>query len=324
VNDNKPLKRTPLERWEIFLRTLNNRVSAPSETHPTVRCWKQSALSGEIKAVIREKQSELLTTFPPAYQVIEHLKRMGWAQPIKTQSPGGSQPIEFLLVDTGSAEGPPISPLELLQAWLPTGTICYLSALTYHELTTQSAAHHHIARLNPHRPRKEPAEPTEPEKGSEPVERNPLGTEVFRFAKVSYYETRRDASLVPGIQMRVASPKTWLRITTLEQTLLDTLLQPVRCGGEAVILEAWENGIKEIDADRMAKHLSEIQREDLERRVAAVLDIIGANMAATSLGRRLQGLRERLAAAAQEVLEIPLLPGFEFANLSGAWKVRAP
>jgi hypothetical protein len=45
--------------------------------------------------------------------------------------------------------------------------------------------------------------------------------------------------------MRVVSPRTWLRITTLEQTLLDTLLQPLRCVGEAVVLEAWENGVSE-------------------------------------------------------------------------------
>jgi hypothetical protein len=323
VNYNKPQKGISLERWEVFLRALSNRVSAPSEAHPTVRCWKHSALSGEIKAVIKENKSALFTTFPPAYQVIEHLKRMGWAQPIKAQSAGGSQSIEFLLVDMGSEEGPPISPLELLEAWLPTGTICYFSALTHYELTTQIAAHHHVARLNPQQPKKEPTELIGPKKESQTVERNPLGTEIFRFAEVSYYETRRDASLVPGIQMRVASPKTWLRITTLEQTLLDTLLQPVRCGGEAVVLEAWENGLKKMDADRITEHLSKIQREDLERRVAAVLDITGADVGATSLGRKLQGLRQRLAAS-HEIPEIPLLPGFQFANFSEAWRVRTP
>ena len=274
-------------------------------------------------AVIRENRSVLLTTFPPACEVIKHLKRMGWAQPIEAQSPGGSQPIEFLLVDQGAAGGAPVSPLELLEAWLPGGTICYFSALTHYELTTQIAAHHHIARLNPRRPREEPAELTGPKKEGQAIDRNPLGTEIFRFAEVPYYETKRDAALVPGIQMRVASSKTWLRITTREQTLLDTLLQPVRCGGESVIMEAWENGLKEMNADRMAEHLSKIQREDLERRVAAVLDIAGVDVAATALGRRLQGLRERLAAS-PEIPEIPLLPGFQFGNVSQTWKVRTP
>ncbi|HYG34823.1 MAG TPA: hypothetical protein VEC99_08570, partial [Clostridia bacterium] len=167
-------------------------------------------------------------------------------------------------------------------------------------------------------------DPVEPEKGQAAVKRSPLGTEIFRFAEVPYYETRRDASFVPGIQMRVVSPRTWLRITTLEQTLLDTLLQPIRCGGEAVIMEAWENGLKEMDADRMTEHLSKIQREDLERRVAAILDLNGVDMVATSLGQRLHRLRGRLAASAQEIPEIPLLPGFHFPNSSQDWNVRIP
>ena len=88
------------------------------------------------------------------------------------------------------------------------------------------------------------------------MKRNPLGTEIFRFEGVGYYSNKRDASLVPGIQFRVVSPRCWLRITTLEQTLLDALMQPVRCGGAAVVLEAWETGVKQFDADRMSEHLN--------------------------------------------------------------------
>ena len=151
-----------------------------------------------------------------------------------------------------------------------------------------------------------------------------MGTEIFRFDNVPYYQTRRDASLVPGIQMRVVSPRTWLRIATLEQTLLDTLQQPLRSGGEAVILEAWENGARLMDPGRMADHLAKIQREDLDRRVGAVLDLVGANVSATPLGQRLSALKERLQAAAPKALEIPLLSGFDFPNRSEAWKVRTP
>lgn len=311
-------------RWEVFLHALGERISTPSEAHPTVRCWKHSALGREIKAVIRENQSALRTTFPPAHEVIDHLKRMGLLQRIEAQPAEGNDPIEFLVVGMGLEDGAPVSPLELLQAWLPMGIICYFSALAHYELTTQIATHHHIARLGPTRPRKEPTEPTEAENAGEATERSPLGTKIFYFAEVPYYLTRRGASLAPGIQMRVASPGTWLRITTLEQTLLDTLIQPVRCGGEAVVLETWENGVQRMDADRMAEHLSKIRREDLERRVGAILDLIGTDIAATSLGRRLQALRKRLAACAQQIPDIPLLPGFQFPNLSGIWKVRTP
>jgi predicted transcriptional regulator of viral defense system len=313
-----------LERWEVFLRALSERLSVASEKIPTVRCWKHSALTAEIKAVIRANQSELRTTFPPACNVIEHLKRMGWVQPIQAQPSEGRDHIEFLLVDAGSREGQSVSPLELLQAWLPTGVICYFSALTHHELTTQTAAYHHIARLTHPRPRKEPVWATEPKPTGEAVERSPLGTDIFRLAEVACYVTRRDASLVPGIQMRVVSPRTWLRITTLEQTLLDTLLQPLRCGGEAVILEAWQNGVNAMDGDRMSEYLGKIQRDDLDRRVGAVLDLLGTDVATSSLGHRLGALKERLATATTEIPNIPLLWGFQFPDRSEAWKVRIP
>lgn len=306
------------------MAALSERLSVPSEELPTVRCLKHSTLTAQIKAVIRVNQSELRTTFPPACRVIEHLKRMGWVQPIKAQSSQGRDHIEFLLVNAGSRDGQPVSALELLQAWLPAGVICYFSALTHHELTSQTAAYHHIARLNPSRPRRESISATQPEPGGEASERSRLGKDIFHFGKVACYETRRDASLVPGIQMRVVSPRTWLRITTLEQTLLDTLLQPLRCGGEAVILEAWERGAAAMDADRMSEHLGKIQRDDLGRRVGAVLDLIGADVTTSSLGDRLRALKERLAAATAEIADIPLLWGFQFPERSEAWKVRLP
>jgi predicted transcriptional regulator of viral defense system len=129
-------------------------------------------------------------------------------------------------------------------------------------------------------------------------------------------------SLVPGIQFRVVSPRCWLRITTLEQTLLDALMRPVPSGGEAVVLEAWETGMKQIDADRMAEHLTKIQRDDLDRRVGAVLELIGADFEASTLGHRLNATRARLKT--QDVPVISLLAGFEFPEQNKTWEVRTP
>jgi hypothetical protein len=256
--------------------------------------------------------------------VIEQLKRMGWIHSIKVQSPNDAELNDFLLLDMEAGKGEPIYPLELLQAYLPDGVVCYFSAINYYELTTQVVAHHHIARLKPPRAKKSltAVDATEPEQAGKFVERNPLGTEIFHFEDVGYYSNKRDVSLVPGIQFRVVSPRCWLRITTLEQTLLDALMQPVRCGGEAVALEAWETGVKQIDADRMAEHLAKIQRDDLDRRVGAVLEMIGANFAASTLGQRLNAVRDRLLT--QDVPEIPLLAGFEFPESNKTWKVRTP
>ena len=306
------------------MRTLGDRVSSASEKNLTARCWKLSTLRHEIKAITKSNHEVLRTTFPPAHVVIERLKRMGWIHSIKVQYSNDAKLNDFLLLDMEAGKGEPIYPLELLQAYLPDGVVCYFSAINYYELTTQVVAHHHIARLNPPRAKKSltAVDATEPEQAGKFVERNPLGTEIFHFEDVGYYSNKRDVSLVPGIQFRVVSPRCWLRITTLEQTLLDALMQPVRCGGEAIALEAWETGAKQIDADRMAEHLAKIQRDDLDRRVGAVLEMIGANFVASTLGRRLKAVRDRLLT--QDVPEIPLLAGFEFPESNKTWKVRTP
>jgi predicted transcriptional regulator of viral defense system len=313
-----------MDRWEVFLRVLGDRVSAASEKNLTARCWKLSTLRHEISAITKSNQAVLRTTFPPAHAVIEQLKRMGLIHSIKVQSPNDGESNDFLLVDMEAGKGETIYPLELLQAYLPDGVVCYFSAIDYYELTTQVVAHHHVARLNPPRSKNSaaPIDATKASVAGEGVERNPLGTEIFHFEEVGYYLNRRDVSLVPGIQFRVVSPRCWLRITTLEQTLLDALMQPVRCGGEAVALEAWETGIKQIDADRMGEHLAKIERDDLDRRVGAVLEMIGANVAASTLSQRLNGVRDGLITEA--VPEIPLLAGFEFPDLNKTWKVRTP
>jgi hypothetical protein len=311
-----------MDRWEVFLRTLGERISAASEKNLTARCWKLSTLLREIRTITKSNQAVLRTTFPPAHVVIEQLKRMGLIHSIKVQSPNDTELNDFLLLDMEAGKGETIYPLELLQAYLPDGVVCYFSAINYYELTTQVVAHHHVARLNPPRAKNSLATVDATKPAGEAVERNPLGTEIFHFEDVGYYLNKRDASLVPGIQFRVVSPRCWLRITTLEQTLLDALVQPVRCGGEAVALEAWETGVKQIDADRMGEHLAKIQRDDLDRRVGAVLEMIGANVAASTLGQRLNAVRDRLITEA--IPEIPLLAGFEFPELNQTWKVRTP
>ena len=154
VNITKPPTQVPMDRWEVFLRTLGDRVSAASEKNLTARCWKLSTLRREIRAITKSNQAVLRTTFPPAHVVIEQLKRMGLIHSIKVQSPNDAELNDFLLLDMEAGKGEPIYPLELLQAYLPDGVVCYFSAINYYELTTQVVAHHHVARLNPPRAKK--------------------------------------------------------------------------------------------------------------------------------------------------------------------------
>jgi predicted transcriptional regulator of viral defense system len=164
----------------------------------------------------------------------------------------------------------------------PSGVICYFSAITYYDLSTQFPTHHHIAWF-PLKPANPGATVKGPVQNRKAAERNPLGVEKFRFQGVPYFLTKRDPALLAGVQRREVSRRTCLRITTLEQTLLDTLLQPVRSGGEAVIFEAWEKALEQLDPDRMAQHLTKIDRPFLDRRVAAMLEMLGARFESTPL-----------------------------------------
>ncbi len=314
----------PTERWDFFLRTLGERAAKASAEKPSVRCWKTYSLQSEISSIKKANPDTLRTNFGSALKIIERLKRIGWIHSIKTQSLEKEEAIEFLILDMETGKDQPIYPLELLQAYLPDGVICYFSAIIYHELTTQFASHHHIGRLE--RPKEKKSQDTilipDSSQYSEPVERNPLGTIVFRFEDVDYFQNKRDVSLVPGIQLRVVTPRCWLRITTLEQTLLDALMKPACCGGEAVAFEAWETGVNQMDANRMADHLAKIQRDVLDRRVGAMLDLIGFNYKSSTLSSRLAGVRDRLSS--DDVLEIPLLAGLEFPELNTTWKVLTP
>lgn len=311
-----------MDRWEVFLRKFAERVSVANEGHLTVRCWKSSTLKREITSITESSRDLLRRTFPPAHVIIDQLKRMGWVHSLTMQQSAGAESDEFLFVGLESFGDEPISPLELLQAYLPDGVVCYFSAIGYYELTTQLVAHHHIARrIKPNVGQDvRVATPTKP--GRSVTKRNPLGTEIFRIGAVGCHLNRRDVSLVPGIQLRVVSPRCWLRITTLEQTLLDALMQPTRCGGESIALEAWETGVRRMDPDRMAKHLLMIQREELDRRVGAVLELMGADFSRSDLGRHLLAVQNRLRTI--EVVPIPLLTGLEFPETNPVWKVRIP
>ena len=320
-------RKIPLERLELFLRLFRQRVSNPSEVRPCVRCWKESELKAEIKALIRAHSHELFeSTFPSATTLIKHLENVGWVRPLPIEPLDVVAPKRFFLLDSDGADGSTVEPLELLQAWLPGGVISYFAALSFHGLTTQVPPFLHIGRLLPpalERPAS-PALQAKPQASTATKERNPLGTEGFRYDGRSYYLTKRDSALVPGVQLRVASPRTWLRITTFEQTLLDTLLQPVRCGGTAVVFEAWENGAGELDADRLASHLTAIDRPELDRRVGAISDVIGFQPSSGALRQRLDEARRKAAASGSAMEEIPLLPGCICSTPASTWRVLLP
>lgn len=303
----------PTEIWQRFVPLLAEEVARPNERHPTVRVWKDTDLIRIINAIARANRTELMTTFPPGNAVLKQMERTGWLRrlPLEENVTGRT----LFLMDQEAAKDEVVDPFELLQAALPPGVISFFGAICFHELTSQMPAFFHIGRLVD-------GHPPESAAPAELKERNPLGTELFEFDGVRCYETKRYRGLTPGVQLRVIGPRTWYRVTTLEQTLLDAILQPLRCGGEAVVFEAWGHAAKRADFDRMAEHLQAIGRDSLLRRVGAMLEMMDADVDdSPMLGRLLSQVRDSSVTHAEM---IPLLPGLHYGQAAANWGVFIP
>jgi predicted transcriptional regulator of viral defense system len=122
--------------------------------------------------------------------------------------------------------------------------------------------------------------------------------------------------------IRVISPRTNLRIATIERTLLDTLQYPFHCGGMEVALEAWERHIEQIDSDLLVDYLRTIQIDPLIRRVGAVFNLLGIQPA-KDLNSFLQESMSRILVQA-DVPEIPLFRGINCQRRNHSWKILVP
>lgn len=308
---------------ETFLGRLNKKLAVPTREWPTVRCWTESALGRIIKQVRHELAADGLKVKLTHRSLLEWVCRLRLAAPLPVEGES------LYLLEIGASAEAEVDPLELLMAAKPSGVICYFSAVVFHALTTQLVEHHHIAELRPKGPETERRE--EGEEGI--VERKPvsgsrktsgLGQHLFRFQEVSFYATRRSTRLVPGIQTRGYGPRAQIRITTLEQTLLDTLYKPFQCGGPEVVFEAWQKGVasKRIDEERLVEYLRAMNYPATTRRLGVMLELAG-----TAPGAELQ----RFLKASQDAINrqspharISLLPGVDYQNLNEPWQVNTP
>jgi len=273
------------------------------------------------------KKSKLTSTFPNTPEILKYLKKIGWAYPIEVEVPPAtpSRSKEFYLLDIGAAHGAKIDPLELLQAYKPDGVICYFSALTYYSLTTQFATQHHIAALNKKTSAQKANHRHFTEKSDNSLKSNrkyALGKNLFTYQGIPFYLTKRSISRLIGVQTRMLGPRTNIRITTLEQTLLDTLHKPIYCGGPSVIFEAWEEGLTRLDEDLLNDYLQKIDSLLILRRVGAMIETLNFRPShdfEVTLERCLENISQH-----SETSAIPILPGFEFPSLNAKWKVMTP
>ena len=291
---------------------------------PTVRCWTRHNLEKVIMSVIKAHRTDLvINTFYTATEVIHRLQEIEWLRAIVVDSLGDSNsPSELFLLDMEAREGDVIDPLEVLQGYKPQGVLCYFGVLGHLGLTTQVAPFFHVAYID-----KSPLPTVRPiPKVSAKVDealpnRNPLGREAFQFEGAPCYVTKRNVALIPGIQTRIIGPRTMLRMTTMEQALLDVLGYPLHCGGESVVFEAWERGATQWNPDRLADYLMKINRTELDRRVGAMMDVLQIKVDSKKLQVRLDEVRTQLR---KSRVVVPLLPGFTYPNVNSNWKVCVP
>jgi len=317
----KRSQKIPSERWERFLRLLRDQVLEPTEEFPTVRCWKRYALKKLIMRVVRTNSSELkASVFATAEEVIRSLLKIGWLKTIPLESLD-QDAVAMYFLEMEAREGDMIDPLEVLQGYMPEGVLCYFGVLSYLELTTQIPPFFHVASMDksplPHEWRESSLHLVD--EGSH--YKNPMGQEIFRFEGAHCYKTRRNAALVPGIQLRNFGPRATLRMTTLEQALLDALIYPTQCGGQSVVFEAWERGVERWNSDRMADYLLRINKPSFDRRVGAMLEVLGFSNSSSRLYDRLMGVRKNIGSSTSE---ISLLNGMSYLGFNEQWKVRIP
>jgi len=306
-----------------MFRELGKEVSLPTQGHPAARVWRESDLKAVITKVRKQHLGELKSTFPTAKGVIARMLEIGWIRLIPLEPADGESSPPIYLLDMEAAEEDLPDAWELMQGYTPGGVLCYFGAAAFHELTTQVPSFYHIAKLRSTAPKPQSVEirQSEPSAGT-PRERDPLGTLEFRFQGLPCYTTSRDTTTIPGIQTRDYGPRTQLRITTLEQTMLDTLWQPLKCGGESVVFEAWEKGVQRWNPERMAKHLAAINRPDWERRVGAMLSLLGVETDGSLQG--LLAARKETLRSSVDHQHLPLIPGLPGSRLLTEWGILTP
>jgi hypothetical protein len=312
---------------EAFLARLSARLAVPTAEWPTVRCWTAQSLKRLTHKIRDELAANGVRSDLTDKSLLMWLSHLGLEREIAADGE------TFHVLEIGaSAEALP-DPLELLLARRPAGVICYFTAVAFHSLTTQPVSHHHIAELQDSSPgipqveseakdtargRVDSMKP--PPAGSTPR----LGTLLFRYGDTPYYVTRRSRRLVPGAQSRGYGPRTQLRITTFEQTLLDTLYKPFHCGGPEVAFEAWHEAWTSgrVDEDRLTEYLEQMRYPATTRRVGVMLGMVGQTP-----GGKLRRVLDRACEGIDRespFARISLLPGVEYKNLNEQWLVHTP
>lgn len=305
-----------------MLHELSAQLITPTDQLPSVRCLVKPTLISLLTRVLQQvsanaeasQNREAAPFLPSATALLETLQASAVIRPVPLDSVSARVSPDRFWTFGLSTTPDALDATEVLQAHASDGIVCYFSALGLHELTTQTVAHHHIARL------RQPTTATVAgpigQPGNKPA---PLGQWQFTRHGLRFYLTMRDPKYLVHTQWRFVHELSRVRVTTLEQTLLDTLHRPLSCGGPAVVFEAWDTGSERLDQDKLATLLTYVDDLRLTRRVGYMIS------------SRLSALEPRLAlmltAAEQSprtTAPVALLGGVPYTTLDTRWHLLVP
>lgn len=312
------------ETQNALLTAILGRFSEPSSTSLNPACVTESTLY----RLLGELSPSVLRSGGSKAAILDWLLQVGLLSrvPVEYQDGESARRTRFYAFDTRKGVSSSPTPFEMLQAYDPDGVICYFSAIAFYALSTQTVVHHHVATLKDaaqvdasHVARTEASAARGPLRRAE---RNPLGTSLFAYGGVPYYQTSRLRRLIPGVKLRYIGPTAVIRITTLEQTLLDTLHRPLNCGGPSVVFEAWEQALPSLSEMRLIEHLDAMNHPQTIQRVGCIL----ANLNYEP-GPKLAAVLDncvRKLDPADESQYRQLLPGVKYENLRMPWLCYGP
>jgi len=310
----------PSNTWNLIVAELNERLKAPSDELPNVQWLSEYFLRRLLLDVAKTAKAPTTLSGRTLLRMLVD-SQLARQLPPDDFSDASKSPAIYSL-ELGGV--PSISPIELLQATQSSyqnTAICYFTALERHELTTQEAPHHHVASLKAPSKQPRPKPVPSPSDADDSRRKPSLGTLLFRYQDIPYYMTQRDPALVPGIQTVRLSPSCQVRMTTLEQTLLDTLHKPWSCGGPSVVFEAWERGLPLLEDARLAHCLKAIGRNDFIRRAGYMLEQFNHGTTDNDLLALLSDAKDKVKA--HTVPTIPLLPDIPSTLHNETWGITA-
>lgn len=309
------------DKLSIIVKKLSSKLSKPTPLLPSVEWISESCI---IHLLIDARDELNLPKSDTGKEMLNMLTDSSLAKKLVIHDvPSGKNPHVVYCLEFGGVTE--ISPAELLlstQSDFSKAAICYFTAIQHHELSSQIPSHHHIAKFKKMdrlsaKERLPFLQKHNNNSNTYNIKKPSLGTLLFHYEDTPYYETSRDNSLAPGVQEVLLRPSLLARVTTLEQTLLDTLHKPWSCGGPAVIFEAWENGTPLIDEKLLLSYLKKINRFDVDLRVGYMLAQFNPSLKKTELTIRFTSAKKY--ATQNNVSSLSLLPNVPCNTYNEAW-----